>query len=506
MFHDAGMPKDRPGKSPIALGCELAPISTHRIGRFLHGVFGEFYGSVIYDGLWVGRESGIPNTNGLRQSVIDGCLEAGVTAVRWPGGCCADYYHWADGIGPQRQNRLHPKPRPSRIWRHDFGTDEFIRFCRLINAEPILIANVATGTPSEFFDWFEYCNGDLSTKQGSRRAANGQVEPYDVRVWGIGNTDENVWHIDYNNPVAYAQHFLQWRTAIGELGADAKFIGLGLSERHEIPGWVEGFLDYVTFGQREKGPDSLSVHHYIGGAKGRYRNCGPAVDYTDEAYYYTLDALAAYQKDIDLHRTYIAEHTCPDHPTTISFDEWGLWHPEATGANGVRQPQTMRDAIFSACTFHLFYRNSDIVEYAMETQFCNLLQSLFETDGARFYRTPTFYVFKLFKEHLGQYLMPLTGLEKEPMLDALASVSGDLRKVTITLVNKGLDHAATVVLPENLRQGYRVRKADIIAPARVRDQNTFSAPEMIVSVPLALGDCEPIELPRHSIARITLEK
>ena len=103
-------------------------------------------------------------------------------------------------------------------------------------------------------------------------------EPYHVRIWGIGNTDENVWHIDYNNPVAYAQNYLRWRTAIGELGADVKLIGLGLSERHEIPGWVEAFLDYGTFGRRQNGPDSLSVHHYIGGTKTRYKKCGPAVD------------------------------------------------------------------------------------------------------------------------------------------------------------------------------------------------------------------------------------
>lgn len=146
------------------------------------------------------------------------------------------------------------------------------------------------------------------------------------------------------------------------------------------------------------------MHHYIGGAKARYQKCGPAVDYTDEAYYFTLDALAAYQKDIDLHRDYIARHTSPKWRTTISFDEWGLWHPEATHENGIRQRQTMRDALFAAGALHIFYRNCAIVEYAMETQMSNLLQSLFETDGPRFYRTPTFYVMRLFQDR-SQLLM-----------------------------------------------------------------------------------------------------
>jgi len=112
----------------------LDPVKTHRIGRFLHGVFGEFFGNVIYDGIWVGRDSDVLNTDGLRQDVIEGCIEAGVTAVRWPGGSCADYYHWQEGVGPERWPRVHPRPYHRKIWRHDFGTDEFIQFCRLIDS------------------------------------------------------------------------------------------------------------------------------------------------------------------------------------------------------------------------------------------------------------------------------------------------------------------------------------------------------------------------------------
>jgi len=100
----------------------------------LHGVFGEFFGNVIYDGIWVGRDSDVLNTDGLRQDVIEGCIEAGVTAVRWPGGSCADYYHWQEGVGPERWPRVHPRPYHRKIWRHDFGTDEFIQFCRLIDS------------------------------------------------------------------------------------------------------------------------------------------------------------------------------------------------------------------------------------------------------------------------------------------------------------------------------------------------------------------------------------
>lgn len=493
-------------KSIVTLDCKLELVKTHRIGRFLHSVFGEFFGDVIYDGIWVGKDSKIPNIDGLRKDVIEGCREAGVTAFRWPGGCCADHYHWKDGVGPVRKNRIHPKPRPYRIWRHDFGTDEFIHFCRLIDAEPILVANVATGTPAEFFDWFEYCNGDKTTKYGSLRAANGHREPYNVGIWGIGNTDENVWHIDFNNPVAYAQNFLRWRTAILDFSPEVRLIGLGLSWRHGLSGWVEAFLDHVTFGQENRGPNSLSVHHYIGGIKERYKKCGPAVNYSDESYYFTINAIQSYQKDIDLHREYIKNHTSPKWPTTISFDEWGLWHPEATKENGIRQPQTMRDAIFAAMALHTFYRNSDIVEYAMETQVTNLLQSLFETDGARFYKTPTFYVFKLFKEHLEQCLIPMTGYEKGPMLDCVASATDDLKIITLSLVNKNLYHSLQVKLPENLSSTYFIQDAQIIAPKDVRSQNTFDNPDEIAAKPYSAEKIGVLELPKYSITRIIFNK
>lgn len=107
------------------------PVKTHRISPFLHSTFFEYFGSTVYDGIWVGKESPIPNVDGIRKSVIDGCREAGIAAVRWPGGCCADHYHWKDGVGKERKSRIHPIPCPDKIWHHDFGTDEFIHFCRL---------------------------------------------------------------------------------------------------------------------------------------------------------------------------------------------------------------------------------------------------------------------------------------------------------------------------------------------------------------------------------------
>ena len=486
------------------------------VSKYIHSVFFEYFGHVIYDGIWVGRDSEIENIDGIRKDVIDGCRELEIGAMRWPGGCCADHYHWKNGIGKDRPARLHPIADPANpVWRHDFGTDEFLHFCELTGADPILTVNTATGSPEEFLDWYEYVNGDVQTKYGAMRRENGHPEPYHVRFWGIGNTDENVWQIDYNNPVAYAQTYLKYQTVLREdRRKQLYFIGLGLSMRHGLPGWTGKALDHITRNQRDIPPDALSVHHYLGGAKQGGKLCGGACNYTDEGYYALLNLLWRYQYDIDLHRMVISEHAgklntaengepLPPH-TKICFDEWGTWHPEAKMETNQNQIQTMRDAIFAALSLHIFYRNADIVEFAMETQLSNLLQSLFETDGKKFYKTPTFYIMKLFREHMGQYLTHLLPDDVDPDLDAVSTISADGMKLTVSIVNRHLYDAKSLHL--QLPNTWRVTCADIVTAEDVRTFNTFDEPEKICDKPFEVPESLEFAIPQHSVVRICLER
>jgi len=465
----------------------------HTISPYIHSTFFENFGTATYDGIYVGKDSPVENIEGIRKSVIDGLKEAGVTAIRWPGGCCADHYHWKWGVGKSRKTKMFMLlgKRDKELWYNDFGTDEFLLLCRLTGAEPILVVNTATGTPEEFRDWVEYCNGSAETEYGAMRAENGHPEPYNVKMWGIGNTDENVWWSEYNDPVAYARNYLRFTTVLREYRNDLKMIALGLSKRHKMPGWVEASLDHMTGRGTRRAPDMLSVHHYIGGAKGTYEKCGDGVDYSDEEYYFTLNAIENYKQDIELHKQYIAEHGNKRNKTTICFDEWGLWHPEATIESGQRQRQTMRDAIFAAMTLHLFYRYSDIVECAMETQTCNLLQSLFETKGERFFKTPTFHVFKMFREHLNA--IPLDMEEKDEMTDIFASLSRDGETITVTVINKDLyeDKDIDLTIP-----GYAPVSASMINSENVRDYNTFDRPDVITLKEFCGGS-----IPPHSIVK-----
>lgn len=497
--------------SVIELKSTLSLDENFRVGDYLHSVFAEVLGDCVYDGIWVGKNSSVPNIEGIRKDFIDGCKEAGVTSIRWPGGVFADHYHWKYGIGSNRKARMYSamadleNDNLTRVntKSNEFGTDEFIKLCRLVGCTPIIVANTATGSPEELYDWFEYCNGDSTTWWGSKRAENGHPKPYNVKIWALGNTDDNAWHIANSDPVNYAHDFLRYRTAIRHF-AGIQIIGLGYSLRHKDPEWVGNFLNYVTRGGTAAGPNSLSVHHYSGGAKSATKDCGPSVNYTDEQYYYSLNTVDLFRKDIDHHRIAIEKYSNPKFKTTICFDEWGFWHPDTK--SGLRQSQTVRDGIFAALSLHTFYRNCDIVEYAMATQVVNVLQSLFETKNEKFLKTPTFYVFKLFKPHLGQYIVPFSGLETEPMLDCVLSSSGDKKSMVLTIVNKHLTDRKRIVFPAGLKDDYTVSACSVINSKNVRDENTFENPMIIVDHPVRIEENGSFDLEPHSVYRFIFNR
>src|SRR5260370_29651475 len=174
---------------------------TGTISPLIHGHFSEHLGGVIYDGVWVGEDSKIPNIGGVRKALVDAMREIGPTVMRWPGGCFADSYDWRDGIGPRAS-----RPRRNNFWANNgrlrnvpdsspakndpnwFGTNEFLRFSKLINAEPYLAANLRGMTAKDFNEWVEYCNSPAgASTPADRRAAASDKEPFNVRYWGVSN-------------------------------------------------------------------------------------------------------------------------------------------------------------------------------------------------------------------------------------------------------------------------------------------------------------------------------
>src|SRR5205823_1454872 len=159
-----------------------------KIDRNLFGQFAEHLGRGIYEGVWVGRDSRIPNTRGIRNDVVAALKAIRVPNVRWPGGCFADEYHWRKGIGPadRRPRTLNPN-WGGVIEPNSFGTHEFMDFLDQIGADAYISVNVGSGTPQEAAEWLEYLTTPQQTTLAKERAANGRPAPYKVAFLGIGN-------------------------------------------------------------------------------------------------------------------------------------------------------------------------------------------------------------------------------------------------------------------------------------------------------------------------------
>ena len=179
----------------------------------VYGQFAEHLGAGIYEGVWVGEKSTIPNTNGYRNDVIAALKNLKVPVVRWPGGCFADEYHWRDGIGERSK-------RPVKVNTHwggvaetnEFGTHEFMAFAEMIGTKVYISGNVGSGSPQEMADWMEYMTSNTVSTLANERRKNGRDQPWDVHYFGIGN---ETWGCGGNmTPEYYANLFRQYATYV----------------------------------------------------------------------------------------------------------------------------------------------------------------------------------------------------------------------------------------------------------------------------------------------------
>jgi alpha-L-arabinofuranosidase len=383
------------------------PIGT--ISPKLHGQFSEHIGGVIYDGVWVGEASTIPNVGGIRKELITKLQQLNVPVVRWPGGCFADSYDWRDGIGPRAK-----RPRRTNFWANDpfmrkapngpqkyepnqFGTDEFMHFCSLIDAEPYVAANVRGLTALDMDHWVAYCNSPAGmTTLADLRAGNGRAEPYRAIYWGVGNES---WGCGGNfTPDEYASEFRRFTTWVPDYGLSLHFIGSG--PNGDDFAWTRGFFEALA----AKGPDQLDrvwgwALHYYCGTSGK----GQAIDFTVEDWYDLLGKASRMESLIARHWSVMGE-TDETHKVKLVVDEWGTWHKPGTEiAPGFLfcQIPTMRDALVSALTLDIFHRNAEKLGMANVAQLINNLNCLFLAHHDRFIVTPNFYVFDMYKAHQG---------------------------------------------------------------------------------------------------------
>ncbi len=477
-----------------------------RIGTInpkIYGHFAEHLGRCIYDGIWVGEESPIPNTGGFRNDVIAALRKMKPPVIRWPGGCFADDYHWQDGVGPKAS-------RPRRINIHWgevietnlVGTQEFIRFCRLVGAEPYLCGNVGSGSPRELRDWVEYCNFPGDSTWARQRVADGSQEPFNVTYWGVGN--EN-WGCGGNfSPEDYGTEFRRFGSFVRGFGKKLFVIACGPSGSDVE--WTTRFFrklykDYWGY----ENIHGFAAHYYCGTA-------GTATQYSEDEWY-RLIYQGLQMEPLVVQQRAAMDAFDPQRRIGLVVDEWGTWHPVEPGTNPafLCQQNTLRDALVAATTLDIFNRHADKVVMANIAQTVNVLQAMVLTQGEKMLVTPSGYVYELYAPHQGAEAVRAlveTGTvsfkkgdktESLPIVAGSASLKGRLLFLTLTNCHASQTEEVTV----NLLGGASAQTAKAYAlSGEIHAFNTFDAPEALAPKPFTLTATEStftVTLPPSSV-------
>jgi len=407
--------------------------SAGSISRFIYGHFAEHLGRCIYGGIFVGKDSPIPNENGMRRDVVEAMKRLNLPVLRWPGGCFADEYHWRDGIGPQEtRKRMVNTNWGGVVEDNSFGTHEFLELCRQVGCEPYITGNVGSGTVQEMSEWVEYLNSEGDSTVVKERWANGRKDPWGVRFWGVGNES---WGCGGNmRPEFYADNYRRYQCFCRQYG-DHKLYKIACGPSDSDAAWTETLMKNAAFCM-----DGLSLHRYT--IPGGWSHKNRATVFTEEDYWETLALSVDMDRVLSIHEK-IMDRYDPEKRIGLVVDEWGTWFEVEPGTNPgfLYQQNTMRDALVASYHLDIFNRHCDRVFMANIAQTVNVLQAIILTEGDRMALTPTYHVFDLYKDHMDARELDCfveaekAGTEKWTVPGLSASASEKDGVITLTLSN-----------------------------------------------------------------------
>jgi alpha-N-arabinofuranosidase len=498
-------PQDGQSQSTAYISID-ATGGTETISRHIYGHFSEHLGHCIYGGYWVGYDSEIPNTRGIRNDVVEALRNIAIPNLRWPGGCFADEYHWMDGIGD-------PAQRPKMINTHwggvtednSFGTHEFMELCEQLGAEPVICGNVGSGTVQEMSNWVEYLNFDGISPMAELRKANGREEAWGVKFWDVGN--EN-WGCGGNMTADfYADQYRRFATYCRNYGENRLFKIAGGANSTDF-GWTETLMQKIPHWQM----DGISLHYYTT----NWNHKGSATGFGEDHYFEVLKKCLAIEKTIDRHMEIMDKYD-PEKRVALAFDEWGTWYDVEPGTNPgfLFQQNSMRDALVAALTLNYLNAKCERVRMANIAQTVNVLQALIFTEGDQMVLTPTYHIYDMYQVHHDATLLPHTldgpeytyNTESLPAVSASASMDGEGR-IHLSLVN--IDPGKEVNIQVDLK-GKSMEKVSgqLLTSGQMDAHNSFDRPSELVPVEfedvrMKKGKLE-LTMPAHSVVVLQLD-
>ena len=466
-----------------------------KIDRNIFGQFAENLGHGLYEGIWVGPDSSIPNTRGIRNDVVAALRDLKVPNVRWPGGCFADQYHWRKGIGPREQ-------RPATVnsaWgdvidTNAFGTDEFMDFIQQIGSTPYVSVNVGSGTPQEAAEWLEYMTAAAPTALAKERAANGHPEPYKVGFLGIGNESWDCGGAmtpDYYVSLmkVFSRFVLNMNPAQRDKGQMLKIaVGPGTPDTE----WTEAVMKAWKKHTWAWDINGVSLHSYTlpNGWPPSTKSEGFGLDD------YTKSLKSTLLMDEFLRKQEaVMDKYDPEKKVTLSVDEWGAWHAPLPGSNPafLVQQNSIRDAVLASLNLNVFARHAGRVRMANIAQMINVLQAMILTDKEKFVLTPTYYVFKMYVPFQDATSVSVAfdagvythGSVTLPRTDAIAAKSAD-GNLWLEVTNLDAENPATIDV-EVTGMTAKSARAETLSGAAVDSINTFDSPNSVVPKPATVN-------------------
>lgn len=470
----------------------------------IYGNFSEHLGRCIYDGIYVGENSDIPNTEGFRTDVVDAFRQIKLPVLRWPGGCFADEYHWRDGIGEKSQRKKMVNTNWGGVVEdNSFGTHEFMRFCELVGCEPYISGNVGSGTVEELSNWVEYMTFDGVSPMAELRKRNGREQPWKLKYLGIGNES---WGCGGSmRPEYYSDLYRRYATYCRNYSGNQLFKVASGSNADDY-NWTEVLMKQIT----PWNMNGMSLHYYTV-PTGEWSHKGSATEFDEEEYYKTIRSTLGIEGMIIRHSG-IMDRYDPEHKVGLIVDEWGTWYDVEPGTNPgfLYQQNTMRDAIVAAINLNIFNQHSARIPMANIAQAVNVLQSILLTEGSKTIKTPTYHVFDLYKQHqdsdlIYSHIQNSNAAEGVPSLSQSASVNAD-GDVFVTLSNASLSERFKVDIAAAFA-GIKSAEGRVLTDD-VHALNTFEEPDRVAIKTLAVtvsdGRAEII-LPPCSVAALTIK-
>lgn len=464
-----------------------------KINRHIFGQFAEHLGNGVYEGIWVGKDSPIPNTRGIRNDVVGALKAIKVPNVRYPGGCFADEYYWRNGIGEKRVKTLNPT-WGGVIEPNTFGTHEFLDFIDQIGSETFLSINVGSGTPRESAEWLEYLTTEKPTDLGEERAANGHPAPYKIAFLGIGNES---WDCGGNfSAEAYLGEYKKYsrfvrnfnpaqqkddrmlKIAVGPGGGEPRFME-----------WTEVMMKAWKDRTWSWDMQGLSLHNYT---VVNWDKKHSSTDFGEKEYAEILAKTLEMGGLIDKHAAIMDKYD-PKKEIALVVDEWGAWYSPAPGTNPgfLIQQNSQRDAVLAALNINIFARRADRVRMANIAQMINVLQAMILTDKEKMVLTPTYHVFKMYVPFQDATFIPVTfdagtythaGFEL-PRIDAVAAKDKN-GKLWIEITNVDPNKSVEIDLNTNGMTAKSATGETLTAP-KVDSINTFDKPNEVKPKPIS---------------------